>query len=378
MPGVPRDLYNTEEFERCWPFWQNEAAECKNLVHVEIPCSLDRLMECLFHTQSAFQKKAQDARHYTDVQESPWVDSVSELPALPASFTWSDLTNDSKTGSNPIPGRVRKLLFTCPGNALHPSSFRTEQVERCRSFTSGKQFIFEVCVLSSPMYCDRFRPIVKYTATSMTPNRCCLSVDYQIMYISKVNFVLRRFIEGSARSGMEDSFQKWLVALMEFFQPTEVVDLKLVKSKGKQKQQDNGVKQKDLKSHKLDDITEEYMDNEDFDQPSGSSDLTLLTIVLLVVRFIVAILAFMHWFVDKVTYLPRKLVFSVSWSIVISWVLTGLVALCSYLIISQQLLSIIGGVDGVCTNQTSLLICFTVSIMTGVLTQCAPNLNWTI
>lgn len=119
-----------------------------------------------------------------------------------------------------------------------------------------------------------------------------MSIDYQLIYIEKVNFVLRRFIEGSARSGIEDNFQKWLEALREFYLPLEVIDLK---SGERKRVQRSRRQRKELKSHRLDDFTEEYVEYDDLELSSDSSSLTLLTLVLLFVRFVVCALALMHW-----------------------------------------------------------------------------------
>lgn len=54
MPGVPNDLYHTEEFDRCWPSWQQEI-EGRSLVHVQVPCSIESLFEALFHSNAPFQ-----------------------------------------------------------------------------------------------------------------------------------------------------------------------------------------------------------------------------------------------------------------------------------------------------------------------------------
>lgn len=132
----------------------------------------------------------------------------------------------------------------------------------------------------------------RYSAISIDSGSCCLSIDYQLIYVEKVNFVLRRFIEGSARSGIEDNFQKWLEALREFYLPLEVVDLKA--GEGKRVQKSRRQRQ-ELKSHRLDDFTKEYVEYDDLELSSDSSGLTLLTLVLLFVRFVVGLLALMHW-----------------------------------------------------------------------------------
>lgn len=71
-------------------------------------------------------------------------------------------------------------------------------VERCLEYDKGRRFILDECVSSSPMYCDRFRPVIRYTADAIGPNGVRLAVDAQIIYLSKINFLLKKFIEGNA------------------------------------------------------------------------------------------------------------------------------------------------------------------------------------
>lgn len=54
MPGILNELYHTEDFDRCWPSWQEEI-EGRNLVHIEVPCSIESLFEALFHSNAPFQ-----------------------------------------------------------------------------------------------------------------------------------------------------------------------------------------------------------------------------------------------------------------------------------------------------------------------------------
>ena len=54
-------------------------------------------------------------------------------------------------------------------------------------------------MISTPMYCDKFRPINLYQVNALGDDKCTMRVDYQIVYISNINFVLRTFIEKNAR-----------------------------------------------------------------------------------------------------------------------------------------------------------------------------------
>lgn len=86
---------------------------------------------------------------------------------------------------------------------MHRAPFNTEELQRCRSYDPTKLFVAEIAVVSTPMYCDRFRAVNLYSIKSDSQDSCRLTIDYQIVYIKRVNMLVRGIVERSARS-------KWL------------------------------------------------------------------------------------------------------------------------------------------------------------------------
>lgn len=320
---VPKDLNSEDAFDSTWPQWQ-EGMDKRCLVAVELEDSLDSLFKSLFQTHSTFQRKAQEARRYTQVEETNWTVNFSELP-VSHHFQWNHKPKGLKEAA-PAPGMMRKVLFSCPGNALHPGAFRTEQVERCVEYVPGRQFVVDVCVLSSPMYCDRFRPIVRYTGERLSATDVKLTIDYQIIYISKVNFMLKTFIERSARGGMEESFRKWLEALSHQY-PSGVVDLL---SPPKQRRTPKQKKKKDLKSHRLTDVPLEVVDEVEWEKSISSSStisILLLTLLLTILRLIWLLVSIPSMVASALKSISRGVASHISWSLVFQAVLTLGIAL---------------------------------------------------
>jgi len=83
---------------------------------------------------------------------------------------------------------------------------------------------------------------------SLGDNKCALRVDYQIIYISNVNFVLRTFIEKSARGGMLQNFEE-LVKVLEGSVP--LIDLRRKENLRKEQAQKTT---KDIRSFPIDDL----------------------------------------------------------------------------------------------------------------------------
>lgn len=150
--------------------------------------------------------------------ETGWVDNFYDLPSLPNGYDWATEHGTKRWSHNkPLPESMRKVRMTCPGNKFHPASFQTEEMQRVIRYDPSKVAIVDSCVISTPFLCDKFRTIVRYfyllaflilnthvrySIERFSTNTCRLQIQYQIVYVSDVNFLAKSFIHKSCHGNL--------------------------------------------------------------------------------------------------------------------------------------------------------------------------------
>ncbi|CAD7695305.1 unnamed protein product [Ostreobium quekettii] len=254
MPGLALAPFTAEQFDAFWPRWRH-ADKSGNLLHCELRCSVEKVRDMLFAPEAKFQEKLHKVRRDSNIAKTAWLEDFRDLPSLPSGYDWTVQLQDADyVNSRPRRGLIRKVHFTSAGISLHPSPFNTEECQRCVEYVPSKRLVVEVCVISTPPYCDRFRPINMYQVESIGNGWCTVKVDYQIVYIAAVNFVLRTFIERSAKDGMLQNFEKMAKAFDSY------VETNNLRKKSKTEKKTPRLTAKDIRSFPIDDLPFEIVE----------------------------------------------------------------------------------------------------------------------
>ncbi|KAK9803004.1 hypothetical protein WJX73_009310 [Symbiochloris irregularis] len=198
-------------FAERWPRWPADAAG-KEVMAVQVQCSVDTLFEMAFLGESDFTKKCAEIKQDKDTASTDWLSSEAEADEAvlkPGTHAHTTLKG------NALEGKLRK--HGCSSFSMG-MKYNIEEIERVLVAQEGKQYVLEACVATTATYGDRMRSIVKTKLEAVGPKSCTWTSEFTIVFVAATNGFIKKAINSGATGGITKSFESSREVLSKFHQ----------------------------------------------------------------------------------------------------------------------------------------------------------------